>query len=60
MDNTIRIAIPSKPGMTVMLKDGRSEPDEIAVQFLAEHDVGLERIAGGFVLRSHNTNRKEH
>lgn len=60
MDNTMRIAIPWKPGMTVMLKDGRSEPDEIAVQFLAEHDVGLERIAGGFVLRSHNTNRKEH
>ena len=60
MDNTIRIAIPWKPGMTVMLKDGRSEPDEIAVQFLAEHDVGLERIAGGFILRPNNTNRKEH
>lgn len=60
MDNTIRIAIPWKPGMTVMLKDGRSEPDEIAVQFLAEHGVGLERIAGGFVLRSNSTNRKEH
>ena len=60
MDNTIRIAIPWKPGMTVMLKDGRSEPDEIAVQFLAEHDVRLERIAGGFILRPNNTNRKEH
>ena len=45
MDNTIRIAIPWKPGMTVMLKDGRSEPDE---------------IAGGFILRPNNTNRKEH
>lgn len=32
----------------------------IAVQFLAEHDVGLERIAGGFILRPNNTNRKEH
>lgn len=60
MENTMRITIPWKPGMTVMLKDGRSEPDEIAVQFLAEHGVGLERIAGGFVLRSNSTNRKEH
>lgn len=60
MDNTIRIAIPWKAGMTVMLKDGHSEPDEIAVQFLAEHDVGLERIAGGFILRPNSTNRKEH
>lgn len=60
MDNTMRITIPWKPGMTVMLKDGCSESDEIAVRFLAEHGVGLERIAGGFVLRSNNTNRKEH
>lgn len=60
MDNTMRITIPWKPGMTVMLNDGCSEPDEIAVQFLAEHGVGLERIAGGFVLRSNSTNRKEH
>lgn len=60
MDNTIQITIPWKPGMTVMLKDGRSEPDEIAVKFLAEHGVGLERIAGSFVLRSNSTNRKEH
>lgn len=60
MDNAMRITIPWKPGMAVMLKDGRSEPDEIAVQFLAEHGVGLERIAGGFVLRSNSTNRKEH
>lgn len=59
MDNTMRITIPWKPGMTVMLKDDRSEPDEIAVKFLAEHDVGLERIAGGFVLRPNSTNRKE-
>lgn len=50
MDNTMRITIPWKPGMTVMLKDGCSEPDEIAIQFLAEHGVGLERIAGGFVV----------
>lgn len=50
MDDTMRITIPWKPGMAVMLKDGRSEPDEIAVQFLAEHGVGLERIAGGYLL----------
>ena len=60
MGNTMKITIPWKPGMTVILKDGRSEPDECAVRFLAEHSVGLERIAGGFVLRSNNTNRKEH
>ena len=59
MDNTMRITIPWKPGMTVMLKDSRSEPDESAVQFLAEHGVGLERIPGGFVITP-NTNRKEH
>ena len=50
MGNAMRIAIPWKPGMTVMLKDGRSEPDESAVQFLAEHGVELERIAGGFLV----------
>lgn len=50
MDNTMKITIPWKPGMTVMLKDGRSEPDESAIQFLAEHGVRLERIEGGFLL----------
>ena len=50
MDNVMRIAIPWKPGMTVMLKDGHSEPDESAVQFLTEHGVSLERIEGGFVV----------
>lgn len=60
MDNTMRITIPWKPGMVVMLKDDRSMPGEGVVQFLAEHGVGLERIAGGFVLRSNSTNRKEH
>lgn len=45
MDNTMRITIPWKPGMTVMLKDGRYELDESVVRFLAEHGVGLERIA---------------
>lgn len=50
MDNTMRITIPWKPGMTVMLKDGRYELDESVVRFLAEHGVGFERIAGGFVL----------
>lgn len=59
MDNTMKITIPWKPGMTVMLKDGRSEPDESAIQFLAEHGVGLERIPGGFIIAP-NTNRKEH
>ena len=55
----MRIAIPWKPGMTVMLKDGRSEPDKSVIDFLAEHGVSLERIEGGFVLRQ-NTSRKEH
>ena len=50
MDNTMRITIPWKPGMTVMLKDGRYELDESVVRFLAEHGIGLERIAGGFVV----------
>lgn len=59
MDNTMRITIPWKPGMAVMLKDGCSEPDESAVRFLAEHGVGLERIPGGFIIAP-NTNRKEH
>lgn len=59
MDNTMRITIPWKPGMTVMLKDGHSVPDESVVRFLAEHGVGLDRIAGGFVVAP-NTNRKEH
>ena len=36
--------------MAVMLKDGRSMPDESIVQFLAENGVGLERIAGGYVM----------
>ena len=58
MDNTMRITIPWKPGMTVMLKDGRSEPDKSAIDFLAENGVSLERIEGGFILRQ-NTSRKE-
>lgn len=40
MDNTMRITIPWKPGMAVMLKDGRSVPD----------GVSLERIEGGYVM----------
>lgn len=59
MDNTMRITIPWRPGMAVMLKDGRSEPDESVVRFLAEHGVRLERIPGGFIIAP-NTNRKEH
>lgn len=31
-------------------KDGRYELDESVVRFLAEHGVGLERIAGGFMV----------
>ena len=50
MDNTIRITIPWKPGMAVMLKDGYSEPDESVVQFLAKNGVSLEQIEGGFVV----------
>lgn len=50
MDNTMQITIPWKPGMAVMLKDGRSSPDESVVRFLAEQGVGLERIEGGFVV----------
>lgn len=50
MDNTMRITIPWKPGMAVMLKDGRSMPDESTVQFLAENGIDLERIEGGFVV----------
>lgn len=59
MDNTMRITIPWKPGMAVMLKDGRTMPDESVVRFLAEQGVGLERIPGGFIIAP-NTNRKEH
>ena len=55
----MRITIPWKPGMAVMLKDGRFMPDESVVQFLAEHGVGLERIPGAFIVTP-NTNRKEH
>ena len=50
MDNTMRITVPWKPGMAIMLKDGRSMPDESVVQFLAENGVDLERIEGGFVV----------
>lgn len=50
MSNTMRITIPWKPGMAVMLKDGHSAPDESVVQFLAEQGVNLERIAGGFMV----------
>lgn len=49
MDNTMRITIPWKPGMAVMLKDGRYVPDGV-IDYLAEHGVGLERITGGFVV----------
>nr|DAD93086.1 MAG TPA: hypothetical protein [Siphoviridae sp. ctHEr2] len=54
----MRITIPWKPGMTVMLKDGRSEPDKSAIDFLAKHGIKLEYIEGGFVV-SPNTSRKE-
>ena len=53
-----RITIPWKPGMTVMLKDGCSEPDKSAIDFLAKHGIKLEYIEGGFVV-SPNTSRKE-
>lgn len=49
MDNTMRITIPWRPGMAVMLKDGRSVPDGVA-DYLAEHGVSLERIEGGYVM----------
>lgn len=49
MDNTMRITIPWKPGMTVMLKDGRYVPDGV-VDYLTEQGVNLERIEGGFVV----------
>ena len=55
----MRITIPWKPGMTVMLKDDRSEPDKSVIDFLAEHGIKLEYIEGGFVV-SPNTSRKEH
>lgn len=55
----MRITIPWKPGMIVMLKDGRSMPDKSVIDFLAERGVILERIEGGFILRQ-NTSRKEH
>ena len=58
MDNTMRITIPWKPGMVVMLKDGRYVPDGV-IDYLAEQGVGLERISGGFIIAP-NTNRKEH
>lgn len=50
MDNTMRITIPWKPGMAVMLKDGRHVPDESVVDYLTEQGVNLERIEGGFVV----------
>lgn len=49
MDNTMRITIPWRPGMAVMLKDGRHVPDDV-IDYLAENGVGLERIEGGFVV----------
>lgn len=49
MDNTMKITIPWKPGMTVMLKDGRYVPDGV-IDYLAEQGVSLERIEGGFVV----------
>ena len=36
--------------MAVMLKDGRSMPDDSVVDYLAERGVGLERIEGGYVM----------
>ena len=54
----MRITIPWKPGMIVMLKDGRSMPDKSVIDYLAEQGVDLERIEGGFVLRP-ITHRKE-
>lgn len=36
--------------MAVMLKDGRSVPDDSIVDYLAERSVNLERIEGGYVL----------
>lgn len=50
MDNTMQITIPWRPGMAVMLKDGRSGPDDSVVDYLADRGVGLERIEGGFVV----------
>lgn len=41
MDNTMKITIPWKPGMTVMLKDGRYVPDGV-IDYLAEQGVSLE------------------
>ena len=58
MDNAMRITIPWKSGMTAMLKDGCSEPDKSAIDFLAKHGIKLEYIEGGFVV-SPNTSRKE-
>lgn len=50
MDNTMRITIPWKPGMTVMLKDGRYVPDDTVVDYLTKNGIKLERIEGGFVV----------
>ena len=36
--------------MAVMLKDGRSGPDDSVVDYLAERGVNLERIEGGYVM----------
>lgn len=49
MDNTMRITIPWRPGMAVMLEGGRSVPDGV-VDYLAERGVDLERIEGGYVM----------
>jgi hypothetical protein len=49
MDNAMRITIPWKPGMAVMLKDGRHVPDDV-IDYLTEQGVNLERIEGGFVV----------
>jgi len=38
MDNTMRIAIPWKPGMTVMLKDGRVVTGAWIIFVEGEHD----------------------
>ena len=38
--------------MVVMLKDGRSMPDDAVIDYLAESGINLERIEGGYTLSS--------
>lgn len=44
MDNTMRITIPWKPGMAVMLKDGRYVPDGV-IDYLADSLEDLKHLA---------------